>query len=300
MKAACAGDLKSQPSLLENELPAELMSEKQISAAPEAASPSKALHGGPEPGSPGALGKWSGLAHIFDETGSTMDEARKLAKNGAPHMSVVVARRQTKGRGRLARTWESSDGGLYFTIITRPVLSVSKAHLVLFSASFALCTVLREKFGVNASVKWPNDLLVEGKKISGMLSDLSAEGDRVTHLNLGIGVNVNNDPAAAFPESTSLRLLLGREIDTMDVLKAFLEKFEKGLARIEDGCAMARWKALSLTPGREVSITTTSRTVVGTALDVDEDGALILRLSDGSVERVIHGDCFHREPAHES
>jgi len=228
-----------------------------------------------------------------------MDEARTLAKSQAPHMSVVAARRQTKGRGRLARTWESSDGGLYFTLITRPLLPVSRAHLVLFTASFALCTVLREKFGVNASVKWPNDLLVEGKKISGILSELSAEENKVSFLNIGIGVNVNNDPTGVFPESTSLMLLLGRGIDTMEVLKAFLDEFERGFARIEDGSVMARWKALSLTPGREVRIETSGRTVAGTALDVDEDGALILRLSDGSVERVIHGDCFHREQAHE-
>ncbi|MBI5843846.1 MAG: biotin--[acetyl-CoA-carboxylase] ligase [Deltaproteobacteria bacterium] len=276
------------------------MIEKQTTAAQETPIPGKPSLSHPDPDGSGVLGKWSGLAQIFDETGSTMDEARSLAKSGAPHMSIVVARRQTKGRGRLARTWESRDGGLYFTLVTRPLLPVSKAHLVLFTASFALCTVLREKFGVNASVKWPNDLLAEGKKISGMLSELSAEGDEVSFLNIGIGVNVNNDPTAALAESTSLRLLLGREIDTMEVLKAFLDEFERGFARIEDKGVMARWKALSLTPGREVTISTTSITLTGTALDVDEDGALILRLSDGSVERVIHGDCFHREPAHES
>lgn len=265
-----------------------------------AGKPDKVLESPQETDSRQVLGKWAGLAHVFDEIGSTMDEARSLAKKGAPHLSLVVANRQTKGRGRLARAWESCEGGLYFTLVTRPALPVSRAHLVLFSASCSLCRVLREKYGVDASVKWPNDLLADGKKISGMLSELAADGERVSHLNLGIGLNVNNDPTKANPQSTSLRLLLGKTFEPLLVLKDFLDEFEKALASIEDGHVMNRWKALSQTLGREVTISTTTETYSGIAQDVDEDGALILILKDGRVQKVIHGDCFHAEKANES
>ena len=246
--------------------------------------------------SPARFGARSALVHWFAEISSTMDAARELARQGCPHMSLVVAERQSEGRGRLARSWDSREGGLYFTLVTRPLLPPELAHLVLFTASVSLCCAIRGLYGVEAGLKWPNDVLSGGKKLSGMLSELSAEGGRISYLNMGIGVNVNNDPGSTVAGAVSLKNLLGRAVDRGELLSAFLDEMDAGLGRMGDGKVMARWRALAETPGRSVTVATVRETLSGEAIDVDEDGALLLLLADGSVTRVLHGDCFHEAP----
>jgi len=118
---------------------------------------------------------------------------------------VVVAGRQTRGRGRLRRQWLSDDGGLYFTMVLRPEIPLLLSSRVNFLASLTLARVLRELFHINAAVKWPNDILVDGRKISGMLSELEAETDRLLFINIGMDINVNNDPSGVEPGASSLK-----------------------------------------------------------------------------------------------
>jgi BirA family transcriptional regulator, biotin operon repressor / biotin---[acetyl-CoA-carboxylase] ligase len=149
--------------------------------------------------------------HYFPEVDSTMDVARDLARKGADHLSVVIADRQIKGRGRLRRQWFSDSGGLYFTTIVRPVIAPAMSFKISFSASLALVRILRQLYRVDAKVKWPNDILVDDKKLSGMLSEMETEADLVSYINIGLGINVNNDPRMTEPNATSLKILLNRD-----------------------------------------------------------------------------------------
>ncbi|RPJ70671.1 MAG: biotin--[acetyl-CoA-carboxylase] ligase [Desulfobacteraceae bacterium] len=232
--------------------------------------------------------------HYFPEVASTMDIARKLARDGCPPFSVVVADRQTKGRGRLQRSWHSEAGGLYFTVVLRPALPPLMSPRVSFSAALALVLTLRERFDVAATLKWPNDILVGERKLAGMLSEMEAETDRIAYVNVGIGLNLNNDPSGAAPAATTLKAVLGRPVSRTRLLQAYLDALEAQLAAIEDADVMAQWKAHTVTLGRRVDIVTQRETVSGTAVDVDENGSLILQLADGSLKTVIYGDCFHR------
>lgn len=230
--------------------------------------------------------------HYFPETTSTMDIAREMARNGCPHFTAVVAGRQTKGRGRLQRTWLSDDGGLYFTVVIRPEIPPVLASRINFAASLTLAETLQESYGVDARVKWPNDLLAGGKKITGMLSEMEVDADMVSFVNIGMGINVNNDPASEEPNAGSLRRILGRKLSRKNLLAEFLGRFEDRMAHLNYDAVVAEWKAHTLTLNRRVRIVTTSETHQGKAVDVAPDGALILEQEDGVTRRVLYGDCF--------
>jgi BirA family biotin operon repressor/biotin-[acetyl-CoA-carboxylase] ligase len=231
--------------------------------------------------------------HFFDEVDSTMDIARELARKECPHFTVVIAGRQKKGRGRLKRGWLSSEGGLYFTIVVRPKIPPVLSSRVNFAASMILAQTLRNMFNINAMVKWPNDVLVDGRKISGILSEMEAEIDRVSFISIGLGINVNNDPTPYEPMATSLKKILGREVSRKDLLKAFLDDFEHRLNDSNLDNVVSDWKRYAGTLNRHVKIVTAHEVYEGLAVDVDDNGALILKLADGSMKKIIYGDCFH-------
>ena len=231
--------------------------------------------------------------HYFEEVDSTMDVARELARKQCPHFTVVIAGRQKKGRGRLKRIWLSSEGGLYFTIVVRPNIPPVLSSRVNFAASMTLAKTLRNMFNINAMVKWPNDVLVDGKKISGILSEMEAEIDRVGFISIGIGINVNNDPTPYEPMATSLKKILGKKIPRIEVLKAFLNDFEHTLNDTDLDNVVSDWKKYAGTLDRHVRIVTAHEVYEGLAVDVDDNGALILKLADGSMKKIIYGDCFH-------
>ena len=231
--------------------------------------------------------------HYFDEVTSTMDVARNLARNHAPHFTVVIAGRQTKGRGRLKRTWVSSQGGLYFTVILRPQLPPVLSSRVNFAASMVLARTLRNRFHIDARVKWPNDILVHERKVAGLLSEIEAETDRVTFINIGMGVNVNNDPTFREPMATSLKKILGRNVSRKQLLSEFLDEFELRMNTGTLDNVISEWKTYAMTLGRQVTIVTTHDEFNGLAMDVDNTGALMVKLKDGSLKKIVYGDCFH-------
>jgi len=228
----------------------------------------------------------------YPEVTSTMDIARDLAKKNCPDLTVVIAGRQTKGRGRLKRRWLSDDGGLYFTMVLRPPIPVQLCFRVNFLASLTLARVIREMFQIHAMVKWPNDILVDDRKISGMLSELEAEADRVIFISIGMGINVNNDPSAAEPGASSLKKISGREVSRKDLLACFIEQFSDRLKNADFESVISEWKKYTVTVGRRVRIVTRREESKGLAVDVDESGALILELADGEQKKIIYGDCF--------
>lgn len=259
--------------------------------------------------------------YLFDTVSSTMDKARELAHNNAGHLSVVVAKNQTKGRGRLNRTWVSERGGLWFTIILRPKLLPQFAFQVNFAASLALAKTLKQKYGLGVSVKWPNDILFRDKKLAGLLSEMATGGDGISFVNIGIGINVNNNPEIDQPNAVSIKNCLSRDLGVkiceMDLLYSFLDCFENHLNQIniqsirEQSALqpddtpqnlqagfkslMDNWKQLTSTIGRDVRIETFGDVYEGVAVDVDEKGGLIIRDKEGNTKRVIYGDCFYQE-----
>ena len=230
--------------------------------------------------------------HYFEEAGSTMDIAKDLALEGCPHQTVVIAGRQTKGRGRLKRTWQSSDGGLYFTMVIRPKLSPAECFKTNFVASLVLCQTLRQRYDIPAMVKWPNDILVDGRKLSGMIAEMESQGGRVSFVTIGIGINVNNDPTSVEPNAVSLRKILNRNVSRRDLLTAFLDAFETQIEDIASHDVIAEWKRYTITLNHKVRIVTTHDVFEGMAIDVDRNGALLLEQPNGSVKAIVYGDCF--------
>ena len=231
--------------------------------------------------------------HYFDEVASTMEIAKELARKGCPDFSVVVAGRQKKGRGRLNRVWVSDPGGLYFTIVLRPQIPIMLSSRVSFLASMTLARLLREFYDIDAMVKWPNDILVNERKICGMLTELEAEAESVHFINIGIGINVNNDPSQLEPRASSLNLILGKPVSKKKLLARFLDEFETQMKTADFKHVVSEWKNYTITLNRHVRIVTHQETSEGTAVDVDENGALILKMADGSLKEILYGDCFH-------
>lgn len=231
--------------------------------------------------------------HYFESVTSTMDIARNMARKGCPDFSVVIAGLQTKGRGRLQRVWDSAAGGLYFTMVLRPLIPPAVSPMVNFVTSIVLVRTLREMFAVDAMVKWPNDILVNGEKLSGMLSEMDTEADMVSFVNIGLGINVNNDVQSVEAGATSLKKILGHRVSVKSLLENFLNRLESRMRHETFENTIAEWKQYTMTISRTVTVVTHRRQVRGLAVDVDETGALILELADGSREKVIYGDCFH-------
>jgi BirA family transcriptional regulator, biotin operon repressor / biotin---[acetyl-CoA-carboxylase] ligase len=249
-------------------------------------------------GSPDALFAWEFPGResrivYYAEVGSTMDIAKALARKNCPDFTVVIAERQTRGRGRLSRKWISDSGGLFFTMVLRPPIPVLLSGRINFLAAVTLVRTLRETLQIDARVKWPNDILVAGRKIAGMLSELEAEGDRVRFINIGIGVNVNNDPSPIEAAAASLREITGTTVSRKALFAKFMDDFELQLRQADFDQIISEWKKYTVTLQRRVRIVTGREVSEGLAVDVDENGALIMQLADGSLKKIIYGDCFH-------
>lgn len=230
--------------------------------------------------------------HYHPVVGSTMDVARDLARNGCPNLTVVVSERQKNGRGRLKRSWLSTKGGLYFTVVVRPTIPTVLSPLLNFSAAVALVQTLNELNRIEARVKWPNDILVSGKKLAGILSEMEAEGDLVTYVNIGIGLNVNNDPTRKETRATSLKKELSRTVSRRQLLSGFLERFEEKIEPDTVTGIVSEWKPYAATLNQWVRVVTHNEVYEGVAVDIDDTGALMVQDKNGVLQKVVCGDCF--------
>jgi len=228
----------------------------------------------------------------FPEVSSTMDVARDQAKKHCPDFTIVIAGRQTKGRGRLNRRWLSDNGGLYFTMVLRPPIPLQLSFKVSFLASLTLAKVIRKMLQIDAMVKWPNDILVDERKVSGMLVELEADADRVFFIALGMGINVNNDPSEAEPGASSLKKIVGRQVSRKNLLALFLKEFRYWMKKADFDHVISEWKKHTVTLGRHVRIVTQQAESEGLAVDVDKNGALVLEMANGERKKIIYGDCF--------
>ncbi len=231
-------------------------------------------------------------------TGSTMDDARAEAEGDAPEGAIVIAEEQTAGRGRQGRTWISPPGvNLYVTIVLRPTLD----HLRYLSiiAPLAVCHAIEETTGLLPRIKWPNDVLIDDKKVCGVLAESEIEDDTVRYALVGIGINVNVDvaPYSEIRElATSLRTELQREVSREEVLAALLNHFEELYQTVRRGEVVSvGWKKRLSTLGKIIQVQSAGRTEEGVVVDTDSDGALILRRDDGSHIRIDAGEAVPRD-----
>jgi len=231
--------------------------------------------------------------YYFLELSSTMDKARELARRGAEEGTIIIAEKQEHGRGRLNREWLSAQGGIYFTLILRPRISPSYAPRITLMASIAVANTIRELFGLDAEVKWPNDVLLKGKKVCGILAEMDAEMDIVNFVNLGMGINANNSIHPFEKTATSLKQSLGKEISRKDVFNSVLAEIDKRQDLLTKEDLIEEWKRLAATLDKDVSITSPGEKIVGRVVDIDSNGALIIEERDGSRRTIIAGDCMH-------
>jgi BirA family biotin operon repressor/biotin-[acetyl-CoA-carboxylase] ligase len=231
--------------------------------------------------------------HYFKEIGSTMDAARELAKKGAGEGTIVIAEAQSSGRGRLSREWLSLKGGIYFTIILRPKVSPAYASRINLMAAVAVANTIRELFGLKAELKWPNDVLIEGKKVCGILAEMDAEVDVVNFVNVGIGINANNSVPRFEKMATSLKDAWGKEISRKEFLGALLVEIRRWQAVLMEEGLLEEWKKLSVTLNKDVKVVAPGGSIVGWAIDIDTTGALIIRERNGSLRNAMVGDCIH-------
>jgi BirA family biotin operon repressor/biotin-[acetyl-CoA-carboxylase] ligase len=233
-----------------------------------------------------------------EEVTSTQDEAGEVARRGAEEGVVVISERQTKGRGRKGRLWASPPReGVYFSTILRPNLRPTQIIQIPLIAGVAVCKAIRRVTPLEPRIKWPNDITIGGKKVGGILAEMSCDIDRVDHIVLGIGVNVNTE-CSLLPEptrgiATSLAEKCGEYVSRVKLVRSLLAEFD-ALYRtfLLSGFATLRgeWKALDSTVGSWVKVTDGNEEMKGKALDIDGEGFLLVRKENGDVKRIISGD----------
>lgn len=235
--------------------------------------------------------------YYLPSTRSTQDVARNLAEEGVPEGVVILAERQTAGRGRLGRTWYSEPGGLWMTLVLRPKISPMQVQLLSLLAGVAIARAIKNLYDLSPGLKWPNDVLVEARKVCGILVEVSAETDVINYSLLGIGINVNNKLPSELRESaTSIHEILGKRVPRIPLLRAVLIEIDRMYEHLKRGrkeALIKEWKKYSTTLGRRVRVIYSDREFEGEAIDIGGDGSLILRLNDGSKIRVTVGDIVH-------
>jgi BirA family biotin operon repressor/biotin-[acetyl-CoA-carboxylase] ligase len=235
----------------------------------------------------------------YPTTGSTMDVARALAEAGAPEGVTVVADEQTAGRGRLGRSWVAPPGvNLYVSILVRPTPAAMKRLGMV--APLAVAEAVAAVGGPPVTFKWPNDVRVGGRKLSGILIESGFAGNVPAYAVVGIGLNVNLE-VARYPEiaalATSIARETGRPVSREEALAALLNAFERSYECPDADAVRAAWRARLETLGQEVDVSFGGRTEHGLAEDVDEDGALILRRADGTRVVLPAGEVTLRRPS---
>jgi BirA family biotin operon repressor/biotin-[acetyl-CoA-carboxylase] ligase len=231
------------------------------------------------------------------EVTSTNDWARKLASQGAAEGTVTIAETQTHGHGRVGRKWVSPPGGLWFSLILRPNLRSAEAVKLTFVAGLAVAETLDEQYGLRAETKWPNDVLVNGRKVCGILGEVCTTGKEVNAVVLGIGINANL-AERVLPESiragaTSLETELKREIPLEELFNRLVEKLEAMYALYRTrgfSPILKQWKRHAGFLGQEVEVTDGNEKTTGLACDIDQDGSLVLTLENGTLKHVFAGD----------
>jgi BirA family biotin operon repressor/biotin-[acetyl-CoA-carboxylase] ligase len=239
--------------------------------------------------------------HFFRELPSTNEMAKELAKKGAKEGTVLVAKIQTHGRGRLDREWISPNGGLWLSIILRPKASAKEASKLTLMMSVTVAEAINKQFDLNSEIKWPNDVLVNGKKVCGILTETSSRRDLLNFAVIGVGINANfrlrDLPPNLRDSATTIKDEVKREIDSESFLRCLLEETEHYYNAFTTGdfnTILTEWKKLSKFLGSSVEVTDFGESIEGLAMGIDENGALIIKLRDNTTRKFVTGDMIVR------
>ncbi len=241
--------------------------------------------------------------HYFAEIDSTNTEARRLAENGAAEGEVVVAEAQSRGRGRLGRVWESPPFvNLYLSIILRPNLAPAHAPQITLMAAVALAETVGAFLGRPPAIKWPNDILVDGRKLAGILAEAACDSERVEFVVLGIGVNLNygfdSMPAQLRERATSLTQLTGQPVARENLLRRLIQDLDRCYGELEESgfeVLRPRWEARLVWRGRRVRVELGDQVLTGRVQGIEPSGALILEGDDGERRSIVAGDVIPSE-----
>ncbi|WP_409288927.1 biotin--[acetyl-CoA-carboxylase] ligase [Peribacillus sp. SCS-37] len=233
-----------------------------------------------------------------DSLDSTQKAAHALADKGAEEGTLVIANEQTAGKGRLLRSWHSARGtGIWMSLILRPNIPMQDAPQLTLLAAAAIVQAFEEAANLSPSIKWPNDILINGKKVTGILTEMQAEADRIHSVIIGIGINVNQE-LQDFPEeirgtATSLAIQAGEPISRTEVIQTFLRKFENLYELyIKEGFKPIKllWESYAISLGCEIKATTLSGVLFGKAVGITDEGVLLLQEENGQIHRIYSAD----------
>lgn len=242
--------------------------------------------------------KWAGRHVVYyPETDSTNLRAKLLGEEGALHGTLAVADMQAAGRGRRGRTWECSPGGsIYMSLLLRPQIEPQKAPMMTLAMAVAVAQALREYGGFDVQIKWPNDIVINGKKLVGILTEMSTEIDYINHVVIGVGINVN---IREFPEdicetATSLYIEGGHTVKRAPLIAEVMRRFEEYYGKFEKAGNLSllkeEYNGLLINRDREVRILGSRETYTARALGINETGELLVIREDGTQEEVYAGE----------
>ena len=251
--------------------------------------------------------KWVGhhIHYTVRLEDSTNNVGKKLADQGCADGMAVIAEEQTHGKGRLSRGWFSPMGyGVWCSVVLRPPFMPSEASKCTLLAAVAVIKAINKYKGVNAKIKWPNDVLLAGKKMVGILTEMSAEFGRINYIVIGTGINTNV-PRAMIPDelkelAISVADVAQEPVQRVQILADYLKNLEdlyETVLKDGFGPVLDEWRKYSDTIGQEVKVIAPDKTYFGTAVDIDEEGLLVVRKEDGTLEKVIAGDVSIRPAA---
>jgi len=237
----------------------------------------------------------------FESVSSTNDVAMKLAERGTPEGTVVLANTQKHGRGRGKKTWFSPVGGLWFSLVLRPEVTISSISLLPLAAGVAIATTIRRLFRIQAMLKWPNDVTINGRKVAGVLAETSTDGSSC-HAIMGFGINVNNSVSSMTAELASEATSISDELKSnvnvdwlmREILNDFSAIYTKMLA-CDSSTVIAEWKRLSDMLKKSIIVQEEKRSYRAAVFDLDSDGALVIQAQDGTMRRLLSGDVSVRE-----
>jgi len=233
----------------------------------------------------------------FSEVGSTNDEAKKRAVAGCSEGTLIITETQLGGRGRLARGWFSPQAkGIWFSVVLRPPFTPQEAPKCTLMAAVAVNRAIRDMTGISCGIKWPNDILCNGRKLVGILTEMSAEMDAINHIVIGMGINVNilaaEIPLELQDKATSLQIETGGPVSRIALFVKILERLEEIYLEVRTSgfaSVLAAWRQESVTLNQLVTVIAPDKTYIGKAIDIDAEGALLVE-TDSGIERVLAGD----------
>lgn len=235
--------------------------------------------------------------YFYDEIGSTNDECKKLAEEGAKHGTLVIAEKQTKGKGRRGRNWESPKGtGIWMTLLLRPDIEPYNSSGLTLVAAMAIDKAITEVTGLDAKIKWPNDIVVNGKKVTGILTEMSAQPEMINYIVIGIGINVNTEE---FPEdiaktASSLKIESGKTIKRSSIIALFGKYFEQYYARYiktqDMSLLIDEYNKELINVDRQIKVLAKENSYTGIAKGINRHGELIVETENKELRNVVAGE----------